>query len=164
MKRKVSGLLWLTLLVVFDQVTKIIAKTQLEGKEGFSVIKNIFQFTYHENRGMGFGMLQGKIWLFIIFTIIVLSCVIYIYCKLPDGKRYIPMYWLLITLSAGAIGNFIDRVFRGYVIDFLYFELIDFPVFNVADMYVTISCFTFLALFIFYYKEEDIEFLSRKKH
>lgn len=163
MKKKVNGILWLILLLVFDQVTKILAKTKLEGTDGFDVIKGVFQFHYHENRGMAFGMLQNKIWLFVLFTLVVLVGIIYVYIKLPDTKKYIPIHWILIFLSAGAIGNCIDRVFRNYVVDFLYFELIDFPIFNVADMYVTVSCFVLVILFLFYYKDEDLEFLSHKK-
>ena len=66
---------------------------------------------------------------------------------------------------AGAIGNMIDRAVRGYVVDFFYFRLIDFPIFNVADIYVTVTMILLLILILFYYKEEDLEFLSRKgKH
>ena len=66
---------------------------------------------------------------------------------------------------AGAFGNMIDRAFRGYVVDFFYFKLIDFPIFNVADIYVTVTMVLLMGLILFYYKEEDLEFLSRKgKH
>lgn len=163
MKKKITGLFWLVLLVAFDQITKILAKTNLEGTEGLNVIKGVFQFQYHENRGMAFGMLQNKIWLFVLFTIIVLIGIAFVYVKLPESRRYQPIHWILIFLAAGAIGNFIDRIFRNYVVDFLYFELIDFPIFNVADSYVTVSCIVLVLLFIFYYKDEDLEFLSKKK-
>lgn len=163
MRKKITGLFWLILLIAFDQITKILAKTKLEGKEGFDVIKGVFQFNYHENRGMAFGMLQNKIWLFVLFTVIVLIGIVIVYVKLPETKRYQPIHWILIFLAAGAIGNCIDRVFRHYVVDFLYFELIDFPIFNVADSYVSVSCIVLVLLFIFYYKDEDLEFLSKKK-
>ena len=66
---------------------------------------------------------------------------------------------------AVAFGNLIDRVARGYVVDFFYFKLIDFPIFNVADIYVTVTMVLLIGLILFYYKEEDFEFLSRKgKH
>ena len=58
-------------------------------------------------------------------------------------------------MAIGALGNFIDRVFRNYVVDFFYFKLIDFPVFNVADIYVTVAAFAMIILGLFYYKEED---------
>ncbi|SHM18691.1 signal peptidase II [Anaerosporobacter mobilis DSM 15930] len=163
MKKKITGLFWLILLIAFDQITKILAKTKLEGTEGFDVIKGVFQFHYHENRGMAFGMLQDKIWLFVLFTIVILIGIVFVYIKLPETKKYQPIHWILIFLGAGALGNCIDRVFRNYVVDFLYFELIDFPIFNVADSYVTVSCFILVLLFLFYYKDEDLDFLSRKK-
>ncbi|WP_167956506.1 signal peptidase II [Anaerosporobacter faecicola] len=163
MKKKMTGLIWVILLVIIDQITKIVSKANLEGTDGFDVIKKVFKFVYHENRGMAFGMLQNKIWLFVIFTVIVVIALTYVYFKLPEEKRYLPIQWILIFLVAGALGNCIDRVVRGYVVDFLYFELIDFPVFNVADCYVTVSCFVLVLLFLFYYKDEDLEFLSKDK-
>lgn len=66
-------------------------------------------------------------------------------------------------MTAGAIGNFIDRLILVYVRDFLYFSLIDFPIFNVADIYVTVSAFAFFLLILVYYKDSDLEFLSDKK-
>ena len=67
------------------------------------------------------------------------------------------MDYILIFFAAGAIGNFIDRVSLNYVVDFLYFKLINFPIFNVADIYVTCSAFVIIVLGIFYYKDEDID-------
>ena len=64
---------------------------------------------------------------------------------------------IIIFLSAGAIGNYIDRVSNNYVVDFIYFSLIDFPVFNVADIYVTVAIFFLLILILFYYKDEDLD-------
>ena len=65
---------------------------------------------------------------------------------------------------AGAFGNLIDRVFRGYVVDFFYFKWIDFPVFNVADIYVTVTMILLLILILFFYKEEDLDFLAESAH
>ena len=66
-------------------------------------------------------------------------------------------------ITAGGIGNLIDRVRLNYVVDFIYFSLIDFPVFNVADIYVTVSMFLLLILVLFYYKDEDFQFLKWKR-
>ena len=66
---------------------------------------------------------------------------------------------ILIFFTAGAIGNFIDRIVQQYVIDFFYFKLINFPIFNVADIYVTCAAFVMLFLGIFYYKDEDFEII-----
>jgi signal peptidase II len=69
------------------------------------------------------------------------------------------MKGILVVLTAGALGNMIDRMFHGYVIDFLYFKLINFPIFNVADCYVCISAFLFFLAIMFYYKDGDFRFL-----
>ena len=90
------------------------------------------------------------------FTLIVLCLIAYLYLKrIPDEKKFRPMDGICILFFAGALGNFIDRVFRNYVVDFFYFKLIDFPVFNVADIYVTVAAFAMIILGLFYYKEED---------
>ena len=70
----------------------------------------------------------------------------------------------MIILTAGAIGNFIDRLTRGYVVDFFYFSLIDFPIFNVADIYVVVATIGLFILFLFVYKEKDLEFLNFKQN
>ena len=70
---------------------------------------------------------------------------------------------ICVAMTAGAIGNMIDRFCRGYVVDFFYFSLIDFAIFNVADIYITVSAVLLVILMMFYYKEEDFAFLSRKK-
>ena len=80
----------------------------------------------------------------------------------PSDKKYLPLRIVLIAISAGAAGNLVDRVMLHYVRDFIYFSLIDFPVFNVADIYVTCSVFVLVYLILFYYKEEDLNFFSSK--
>ena len=78
-------------------------------------------------------------------------------------KKYIPLKILCGMITAGGIGNLIDRVRLNYVVDFIYFSLIDFPVFNVADIYVTTSMILLLILVFFYYKDEDFQFLKWKR-
>ena len=70
-------------------------------------------------------------------------------------KKLLPLRICAVFIFSGAIGNFIDRLKLGYVVDFFYFKLIDFPVFNVADIYVTVAAFAMIILGLFYYKEED---------
>ena len=82
---------------------------------------------------------------------------------MPLEKKYRYLEFLLIFISAGAVGNMIDRIRMNYVVDFFYFKLINFPIFNVADIYVSVSCVLLAILVIFYYKENDFAFLSRKK-
>lgn len=77
------------------------------------------------------------------------------YCKMGSGRKWRPLQSAIVLIAAGAIGNMIDRFARGYVVDFFYFSLIHFPVFNVADCYVVVGAVIALLLLLFYYKEED---------
>ena len=150
-------------LVAIDQITKIIAKQLLEGKQAFQIIKNIFCFQYLEggNTGAAFGMFHNQTWILAIISLILSVIIIFAIVKLPKKKHFIPLNLSLVFLAAGAIGNLIDRVFRQYVIDFIYFKAIDFPIFNVADCYVTVSAVVLCLLYLFYYKEEDFEQLKQ---
>ena len=85
--------------------------------------------------------------------------------RIPYTKKYMPLRICSILLIAGAVGNLIDRVRLNYVIDFFYFKLIDFPIFNVADCYVVVACIIFAFLILFYYKEDsDFDFLRKQKN
>lgn len=161
--KKIKIIIYMVLLIAFDQITKILAKLKLEGNAGISIIKNVLKLEYVENRGAAFGIMQNKVWIFIIITIIVVAMLILIYLKIPQNKKYLPLKIILVFLTSGAIGNLIDRVLRKYVVDFIYFELIDFPVFNVADCYVTISAISLAIVIMFIYKEDDLKFLKFKE-
>ena len=96
-------------------------------------------------------------------VIFVLAVLLWCFIRFPKEAHYRPLAVLAVFIAAGAIGNMIDRLLNGYVIDFLYFSLIDFPIFNVADIYVTTAAIALIILVIFYYKDEDFEFLGGKK-
>ena len=162
MKKYISALCLIILLVIPDQITKFLAVRYLKDNEGIPVIRGVLRLFYLENRGSAFSLFQDQRTWFIIFTIVVLIGAFYVYRKMPATPRLLPLKAAVILICAGAIGNFIDRVRQGYVIDFIYFELIDFPVFNVADIYVTCSAFLLIVLILFYYKEEDLAFLSKR--
>lgn len=147
-------------LVVLDQATKYLAVAKLKDQASFVIIKGVFELHYLENRGAAFGVLQGQKMFFIMITIIMIIVLVYIYGRLPMEQRFYPLHGICIALFAGAIGNFIDRILHNYVIDFFYFSLINFPIFNVADIYVTCAMALFIILFLFYYKEEDLDRLS----
>ena len=133
------GIVLMTLLAI-DQITKHLARTYLKATSK-SLIDGVFSFTYHENRGSVWGILQGKVPLFLLVSIILFLILAYVYWKIPKQKQYQPLLWVLVFMTAGALGNTIDRAFFGYVTDFLYFELINFPIFNVADCYITVTAF-----------------------
>ena len=151
-------------LIVLDQFTKYLAVIKLKGQPAFPIIPDVFQLTYVENRGAAFGMLQGKKLLFLVLTTVFLALLCYCYTRMLGRKRFRPLRVISMFLFAGAVGNLIDRVWHNYVVDFFYFELIDFPVFNVADIYITVTCIVFFIMFIFFYKEEDFtDFFPKKK-
>lgn len=162
MKKHIATLLSITALIFIDQMSKIWASAALRYQNGISIIKNVFELQYLENQGAAFGILQNRQGIFVVITLAALVLLTYVYFKMPTGKRYIPMKVCYVFLMAGAVGNFIDRVSQGFVVDFFYFRLIDFPIFNVADIYVVAAVAGLLFFILFYYKEEELDFLSRK--
>jgi len=162
LKKYIKPLLFIIVLVILDQWTKILAIKHLMNKEAIVLWNGVFELRYLENRGAAFGIFQNQKLFFVIITLIIAALLIWFYAKIPDIKHYNPMKIVISVCLAGAIGNFIDRTINGYVVDFLYFKLIDFPIFNVADIYVTCSAIAFIVLFIFLYKDDDFKFLSKQ--
>ena len=144
-------------LILIDQFTKKLAVQYLKDNGPFILIRNVLEFSYLENQGAAFGILQGKRTAFLIFAPAV-SIGMFLYgLKLSKKKNMAPLVLCLIFVIAGALGNFIDRLVNRYVVDFIYFSLIDFPVFNVADIYVTCGCILMMLLLLFKYKEADFD-------
>ncbi|MCI9539525.1 MAG: signal peptidase II [Lachnospiraceae bacterium] len=162
-QRKAFFFLFLSciLLVALDQWTKYLAVLYLKEKNPIIIIKGVFELSYLENRGAAFGLFQNHRYIFLCTTIIIMAGVLYVYWKIPKNKHFLPLQFIGIGVFSGAIGNMIDRLLHGYVVDFFYFSLIDFPVFNVADVYVTVSVAFLVVFLIFFYKEEEFSFLSR---
>ena len=172
-------------LIALDQFTKYLAVTFLKGNQPISIIKDVFELKYLENTSAAFGIdpisilqnifhfeifeqnpdiyLHFRMGFFYILTIIMISVFVWVFFKIPNVKRMLYLDLTFLFLSAGAIGNLIDRITQQYVVDFLYFKLIDFPIFNVADIYVTCSAIALLILGLFYYKDEDIELIFPSK-
>lgn len=142
--------------VVLDQFTKNLAVTHLQDAP-IPIIENVFELQYLENKGAAFGMMQNQQLFFVVVGVIMLVLFSYMYVKMPHTKRFLPLRACFVAITAGAIGNMIDRLALNYVIDFFYFKLIDFPIFNVADIYVTCATFALAFLIIFYYKEDEID-------
>ena len=160
--------LGILLLTGLDQITKYLAVKFLSPAEnGQDVIlwDGVFRLQYLENRGAAFGIMNGEKFFLIVSTLFIFLLLHFLVLhKIPFEKRFLPIRATFLCIMAGAMGNFIDRIRLGYVIDFLYFELIDFPIFNVADIYVTCAVAVCIVLFLFYYKEEELDcILSLKK-
>ena len=151
-------------LTLLDQVRKHLVLTYLKGENDISLISGVLQLRYIENRGMAFGLFEGKIPVFVILCLLFFCLFVYVYARIPRTRYYLPLAVTSVIMVSGALGNFIDRVFRGYVVDFIYFSLIDFPVFNMADIYVVCSGILLVLLVCFKYRnDEDYDFLRIKK-
>ena len=166
MKKTVRYILYIiasALLVFLDQFTKAIIVRDLKGKENIVWIKNVFELEYLENTGAAFSSFMGKQGFLITLTVFVMALCIFEFVRIPDSKRFFLLKFTGLLLISGAIGNLIDRIKQGYVVDFFYFVPINFPRFNVADIYVTVSMFLLIVLIVFYYKDEELEFLFKFK-
>ncbi|NCD02644.1 MAG: signal peptidase II [Clostridia bacterium] len=159
-----KGIISALILVALDQLTKYLVLLNVKPVGTIPIIEGVLSLTYHENRGAVWGIMQGQIPILIVTTLIILVGVLWLYGRIPDEARYLWLRIIGVLVIAGAIGNFIDRIFRHYVVDFIYFELINFPIFNVADMYVVIAAALLIITVIFIYKDEhDFDFILSKK-
>lgn len=149
------------LMVAIDQISKYFAVIKLKGHENAVWIKNVFELQYVENDGAAFSSFSGKQGFLLVVTIAVMLFVIFEFIRIPDGKRYAWLRIDFLMIVAGALGNMIDRVRQGYVVDFFYFVPINFPRFNVADIYVTLAMPLLIILLFFVYKDNETEFLFK---
>lgn len=152
-----------SVLIALDQWSKSLAVTHLKGQEDVALIPGVLYLHYLENRGAAFGMFQNQRIFLVLLTSLILAGVCYVLWRLPHQRKYVFLKLLCFFITAGGVGNLIDRVRLNYVVDFIYFSPIDFPVFNVADIYVTLSMVLLFILVLFYYKEEDFQFLLRNR-
>jgi len=143
------------LLIALDQWVKHWATQNLQprGINDRAFIPGFLRLTYVENPGAAFGFLSGfdwARWFFIIFTFIVLAGLLYYYARLPLDKKFLAIRIPLVLIFAGAVGNLIDRMRQGFVVDMFEFEFINFPIFNVADILLVVGCIVagFVILFI----------------
>ena len=163
LKWMIIDILFLILLIALDQITKYLAVVKLKDQEPFEIINKVFELHYLENSGAAFGMLQNQKIFFIFVAVAILFIISYVLFKTPDHKKYNVLHLSLIMIASGAIGNMIDRIRYDYVVDFFYFKLINFPIFNVADIYVTVATVLIVLIIIFVYKEDDFSFLNMKQ-
>ena len=166
MKKSVRYVIYLAIcaiLVALDQITKNLAAAALKGKDNAVWIKNVFELEYCENTGAAFSSFTGKQGFLLAITSIVLILIIFEFVRIPEGKRYAGLRIDFLLIMAGAIGNMIDRIKQGYVVDFIYFVPINFPRFNVADIYVTVGMVLLIILLFFVYKDYETEFLFKFK-
>lgn len=148
------------LFVFIDQATKYLIVSNFVRGIYVVLIPEVLYLVYTENSGVAFGLLKGYGFIF-TFVAFIVSVGLFIYAMiLPGGKRFRPLRLALVLIAAGACGNAIDRIVHGYVVDFIYFKPIDFPVFNFADICVTIGFALLIVLLVFIYKDSDFLKLS----
>ena len=151
MKTKFVTLL-IILIFFLDQLTKRVIDQALTLKQSITILPNILYFTKAYNTGASFSILQGQQWFFILFAFLVIIAIIYYYKKIPINNRL-----FIAFILAGTIGNLVDRLQYGYVIDFIDFKI--WPVFNIADTAVCIGA----AGLIYYILKDDKSKNKNKK-
>lgn len=141
-------------LVGIDQGTKLWALQSLKPIHNMTLVEGFMDLTFVENRGVAFGMFSGQRWPILVLTGAIIGVLVYYYRHMPDTKEYNLVRKAMILVLAGAFGNIIDRIFRGYVVDFFEFTFFSWPVFNVADIYVVAGVILLMILILFVIKEE----------
>ncbi len=134
------------IIILIDQISKFLIKTNLQLNESLPLIKNIFHWTYMHNFGAGFGVLQQQKWILIFISLVVIGVIFYYFDRIKDKE--ISLQILIGFILGGVIGNLIDRLSYGYVIDFLDFMI--WPVFNFADSF---ACIGVIGLIIYLWKK-----------
>jgi signal peptidase II len=155
----------LGLVVAVDQYTKQLAVQNLKNQPAFSIVDGVLEFNYLENVGAAFGMLPNQKFFFVFVALIFLCVIAFVLTRTPNKKRFVVLHILLTMIAGGAVGNMIDRLRLTYVVDFIYVPVVkffgqSFPIFNVADMFLTVPTFVLIILILFVYKDGDFEFLS----
>ncbi len=164
----IFSLLMLCVLMGVDQFTKLLAISRLKGQPSFIIlqsvlefsyllIKNILSFSYLENTGAAFSSFEGRQAFLITLTVVVILLLAWKLFTLPATRRFTPMRLCMLFILGGAGGNLLDRLVRHYVVDFIYFVPINFPKFNVADVYITCGVALLALLLFFYYTEEELD-------
>ncbi|MEG2338027.1 MAG: signal peptidase II [Clostridium sp.] len=146
--------LMIFILVLLDQGSKYLANVTLKGESDIVLVKGLFSLTYLENRGAAFGMFQNNKFILVGLTsLVIIGLIIFLYKEKRLTKT---LKISIILIIGGAIGNLIDRVFLGYVIDYFHFyitDIFDWPVFNIADICVVIGT-GLMAISILFAKDE----------
>ena len=169
MRKKSKIMLLVDLLVMLallglDQFTKYLAIQKLKGQPAIVLLDGVLELQYLENRGSAFGMLQNQKFFILFVGFVFMAVILFFLFKLPGEKKFSIVHIALAAIIAGGIGNMIDRFRFDYVVDFISFVLINFPIFNVADCYIVVFTIGLFLLFLFYFKEKDLEFLNFKQN
>lgn len=141
------------LITVFDQIAKLLVVNHLMPVDTIPLVFDVFHLTYCENPGAGFGIFAEHTELLSILTIAIVATVIgYVIKKRPESKCLVVA---LTFMVGGAVGNLVDRIRLGYVVDFFDFRWIHFPIFNVADCFVTVGAVLFAVYILFFSDKKE---------
>jgi len=165
LSRVLVPLLAIAAIVGIDQWTKYLIITHLTEGQEVNLLSDAIVLTYVQNRGMAWGLFQNGQIIFSILTPIAICAIIFLYVRTPWEKEFRPIRFAEIMIVGGAVGNLVDRIFRydpangkifhGYVVDMIYAKFIHFPVFNVADIFVTLAFLLMVFLLLFVYNEDE---------
>ena len=136
-------------IVAADQIVKYLVVSGIALHSQVPVIEGVFHLTYVQNDGAAFSILKGQQWLFALIFLLFTAGVVYEYFKKPMGFNTFER-WCIAAVYGGGLGNMIDRVRLGYVVDMIEVEFMQFPVFNVADCFITCGCFALLISLVFF--------------
>lgn len=146
--------------LALDQFTKYLAIVRLKGNRPFVIIEGVLELQYLENRGIAFSLFQNQKIFILLTGFLVMAVLVFCLFHLPETKKFRIVHILFAAMLAGALGNIIDRIRFDYVVDFISFVLINYPVFNAADCFIVVSAVLLFLLFMFFYKEEDLGWMS----
>ena len=153
-----KAIILIIILVALDQITKHQAVLYLKDRPNISIIPNVLELTYLENTGAAFSIMNSAVFFQTVMkflTPVFFIIIMIIFYKASKNIKYRSLSIILLFILSGAIGNYIDRITNNYVIDFIYFSAINFPVFNVADIYVTLGFIIVAFIILFVYKDND---------
>ena len=140
------------IIVIADQVTKYLVLTGIPLHGYVQAIPGLFHFTYVQNNGAAFSMLQGARWFFVLLFLVLTVAVVWDTVK--KAMPFTPLErWLIVCIYAGGLGNILDRVRLGYVVDMIELEFMNFAVFNVADCFITCGCILLILHLVLFNKE-----------
>lgn len=160
------------ILAFVDQITKYLVVNKLDLSKRYSVVKGIISFEYLENRGVAFGLFSGRLNLITILTVVIVLAIIYVIFILDKAinnnpncfKKFTMLQFVCAALIAGAIGNSIDRIRLGYVVDFISTDFIEFPTFNVADCYVTVGAAVLFVVIMFFISDDEFDSIKMREN
>ncbi|MCM1044431.1 MAG: signal peptidase II [Candidatus Gastranaerophilales bacterium] len=151
-------------LFLFDQYTKRLAIENLKDSPSKVLIEGVLELQYLENRGSAFGLLQNQKFFILFVGVVFLLVILFLMFRLPEKRRFCIVHVLFSVIIAGGLGNMADRFRFDYVVDFISFILINYPIFNVADCYIVVATIGLFVLFLFVFKEKDLDFLNFKQN